>query len=345
MSRCPTCYSEIGIWTDDPIKTKNGTAYVFDDEGNLIPNPEDDKQNVGLTEVDVKNHIEELQEARQTQEDTAISGGFMTEAQRTSFTPFQAGDYLTKQHMSELRISTEKLLEAYGIAKLTYFNYDSEGNDMGTTQEDWNDIDILNYEGHIRALHIEDLRHPITILLGETWRTADIAIYTESTYFEADIGRWRAYKSISPGGYIQIHEVAGSKIATLNHLSGPGSVQLISRLLTLTYTPETILTFDRGGSVTSPGQNTLLISGILDEDDHELWWKYGFEGGGGNINLGAITSFNRNLWDDCFTVHGKYPNTRSNNKLKMNWSSGGAGVATATQWIDNIMGDTIPWFD
>jgi len=169
MARCPICFTTLGYWTDDPIKTPKGLA-----GGDYI----------GFTDIKAE-HIVELQEERAQQE---IEVG-ISESNRTSFTPVQIeGQYIdiTKQHILELRESTEKILNAIGQTKEGYFNYDNEGTEynIGEHQLDWIDSDLETEENNwIRAIHIEDLRHYLALF--ESWiETFNNTIGFPSDYVE-----------------------------------------------------------------------------------------------------------------------------------------------------------------
>jgi len=177
---CPVCHSQLEKWTDDPILTIKGLAGE-DYKGLLFFNA---------------NHITELQEERKQQEIDID----LPEADRTTFTEFIEGFiFISKQIINELRESTEKILGLTGnisqeqknkILK-DYFNNDDNGNYIGTYEyglklEDkveWTDVKRIGpiNKSHLpeeikklKAIHIEDLRHPIPIyklgiLSDESW--------------------------------------------------------------------------------------------------------------------------------------------------------------------------------
>jgi len=134
--QCPICFSELGIWTDDPILT--------------IPSLSS-PQYEGTTYIN-SIHITELQNNRNTIE-AQLGLSLTSWTVINNINIFQ----VIKQCVLELRTSTEAILNKQGISKYTYFNYDKNGNYMGTTQTDWNDIDLTGK--YIKAIHIEDLRH------------------------------------------------------------------------------------------------------------------------------------------------------------------------------------------
>jgi len=198
---CPTCHSKIGTdstsdagriqgkegtdefgnpiprWSDDPVFTGRG----------LSGSPYD-KQSTRAR----KKHIKEIQETRVTQEDE--SG-----VDSTDFSDINDDKHISRKHFIELRESTEKLLNAAGITLEDYFKLDDESNEQpqnpnvaraggNTPQDEWVDVErgaeYISKDGslksdftlpdastaqsptipkrtHIRAIHLEDLRHPI----------------------------------------------------------------------------------------------------------------------------------------------------------------------------------------
>lgn len=157
-------------WSDDPTLTLrgfSGTEYTGSEHVRAI-------------------HIRELQYARIAEEQEAgIS-------ETTVFTDID-GEHIRKLHIIELRESTEKLLDAAGITLAEYFTQDinQEEKAPGPNDEDksdWTDVArgtaYLHSDGtfhtefdlpsgstkpsptlpastHVRAIHIEDLRHPV----------------------------------------------------------------------------------------------------------------------------------------------------------------------------------------
>lgn len=173
MAQCPICFSYPGLWTDDPILTPNGLA------GEAYK---------GFTYVK-KEHMVELQDHRKNLET-------LYQAQLPSLTTFSnltnVKD-ISKQHILELRESTENVLLNHFFAhhtKLSYFNYDVSFNYKGTKQTDWNDVDLLGIK-HIRALHIEDLRHDIKIFSSLFMEHKDDSTQTDNwVYFDNSPGAW-----------------------------------------------------------------------------------------------------------------------------------------------------------
>ena len=195
ITLCPTCHSRISdvgsrtkdtdepgvpVWSNDPILTSNG----FNGE-----------EYIGNQFVSIRD-IREIQELRKSQEvefniepktEFADTTGSNVEIQAT--------------HLIELRISTERVLDAVGESLQDYFRLDSEGNLQPAgphdTQDktDWTDVtrgrpfdskgrnlsilldgntkfnvnseldkavpSIPSDNFFVRAIHLEDLRHPI----------------------------------------------------------------------------------------------------------------------------------------------------------------------------------------
>jgi len=135
MPKCPNCTSELGLFTDDPI----------------IP---------GITRIRAV-HILELQ-ARCHQAE--IDGGITP---LSVFSEISANvSKVRNNHIQEIRSSIEKIMDN---DLTTYFNYDYDGNFLGTDRTDWIDKDLVAYVNKIRYLHIEDLRHPLLTTWKETW--------------------------------------------------------------------------------------------------------------------------------------------------------------------------------
>jgi len=200
---CPTCHSKIGTdstsdvgriqgiegtddsenpiprWSDDPVFTGRG----------LSGSPYDKKS----TRVR-KKHIKEIQETRTAQE--SESG-----IDPTDFSNVETDKHVSRRHIVELRESTEKLLNETGATLEDYFKTDDEGADQpqnpnivraggNSPQDEWVDVErgaayvdkngsskseftlpdgsttsspTLPLRTHIRAIHMEDLRHPIIL--------------------------------------------------------------------------------------------------------------------------------------------------------------------------------------
>jgi len=211
---CPTCHTEIGKWTDDPILTPRGLS--GDDYKGVVP-------------IKVK-HIKELQDTRKQQEIEATK--FAPEMEKTDFSTIPPKTPVNKKHINELRTSTEKLLSDPHNVSATpllyqYFNYDSKANYIGTykygnkveDKREWVDIDCLNRPKmpkktedkqnliKIKAIHIEDLRHPIPEpYFLEDWKHSPLEIYTDSAnilFYGRYFKKW-AVSNLSPSQSIEI---------------------------------------------------------------------------------------------------------------------------------------------
>ena len=153
MALCPICHSEIGNWIDDPILTPEGLA------------GEDYK---GITEINW-NHIKEIQNVRKSQEIEANISN------KTTFSEISPTIPIHKNHILELRQSTEKLLENIESNLTHYFNYRTEEHEevyLGThkygvkvtDKTNWTDLNLVDVK-KIKAIHIEELRHLLPSIL------------------------------------------------------------------------------------------------------------------------------------------------------------------------------------
>lgn len=195
---CPTCHSQIGTQStveSERAQGKQGT----DDNNNPIPRWTDDPiitlngfsgdTYLGRPNVVRNAHIKEIQETRVAQEDES-------EVDPTDFSDIGEDKHITRRHIIELRESTEKILNASGTTLEEYFKLDDDGVEQTQnpkiigTQVEWVDVErgaeyatkdgsltgeftlpngstidspTLPTRIHIRAIHIEDLRHPIAV--------------------------------------------------------------------------------------------------------------------------------------------------------------------------------------
>lgn len=178
VNRCPYCYRLLDTWINDPILLPNGAKYKFIDDTHLeLVSDEAERFYKGFTSIGLEQ-IKELQDNRKELEEELL-----TISERTEFTELNdTGNFqVNETHIKELRKSTEKLLDAVGLTKEDYFNYDEEGNEIihpiGKKTEwiDPIDLDIYNPNNkladnfQIKAVHIEDLRHNIPIGFLEKW--------------------------------------------------------------------------------------------------------------------------------------------------------------------------------
>jgi hypothetical protein len=144
MSLCPICYSESGTWSDDPVLCT--PALLGSTAGFTIIKP---------------THIIEIQNACNLAEiEAGLTPSIWTVINYTNI--FQ----VIKICVKELRTSIENILTANNSDKNHYFNYDKDGNYMGTSQVEWHDVDLDDKLYQIKAIHLEDLRHPIPVPLN-----------------------------------------------------------------------------------------------------------------------------------------------------------------------------------
>lgn len=179
-------------WTSDPIFTLGGFS--------------DATYSLRRDRVR-KPHIKELQDTRKAQEGDAD----LSESLKTQFSDIDVDAHVSRRHIIELRESTEKLLNDAGLTLEEYFKLDDEGGIVvqnpkielsggNNPQDEWvnasRGAQYVDKDGnakstftlpdgstqqsptlpnstHIRAIHMEDLRHPIsvgilTLLLGES---------------------------------------------------------------------------------------------------------------------------------------------------------------------------------
>ena len=174
MAICPICFRTLGTWTDDPILTKDGLAGASY-KGFTVPN---------------YIHIQEIQTVLHQLELDNIPTNL------TTFSPINnTGNFqISEEHIKELRISIEKLLTATGMTKYQFFNYDEDGNYMGTTQTDWNDLNLEKDHYQVRAINLEDLRHFIQGLWKETWK--DLSYNDSIIVNEGDIPGYISHQGI-----------------------------------------------------------------------------------------------------------------------------------------------------
>jgi len=195
--KCPYCFRSLGtsgIWKKhDPIFLPNGAKYNWK-EGTLPNEPE-------LIEVpDIKDRIykgfcqicePEIQEIQDFLKQTEIDNAIIP---LTEWSPLNLNMkfQITGQHIKEMRDSVEKLLLDFGLTKIDYFNYDEEGNEViqpDGQKIDWTDpitdaIDLKKFQ--VKAIHIEDLRHIIQLLM-EKWNTAIVETWQPNILYHGDI--------------------------------------------------------------------------------------------------------------------------------------------------------------
>jgi hypothetical protein len=210
--RCPYCFSLFSdhLWTHDPILTLNGSKFCFDDEtGKLVESESIEKRyHKGFYQI-LNSDIKELQEEY---DDYKPENGW---------TPVEdSADGLwvpNKKHIRELREAIEEALEITEASTETerqaileeYFNYDENGTERVSSaqhQKEWTDSTLTNttepkWQGQIKNLHIEELRHSLIIRL-ERWNKSDNGSFM--TLWTGDIGKnaWNGYSYNATPHYV-----------------------------------------------------------------------------------------------------------------------------------------------
>jgi len=198
---CPICFRTLGTWTNDPILTPDGLAGTSY-KGFTVPN---------------YIHIQEIQTVLHQLELDNIPTNL------TTFSPINnTGNFqISEEHIKELRISIEKLLTATGMTKYQFFNYDENGNYMGTTQTDWNDLNLEKDHYQVRAIDLEDLRHFIEMLWKETWK--DLS-YNDSVYISGWLPPGQAHSGSIPADNLWIYP---NLSVNLNYCGGEATGTII----------------------------------------------------------------------------------------------------------------------
>lgn len=196
-------------WTDDPIFTPRGfSGDTYKDRHNNIKT----------------SHIVELQDARKEQEEEAG----IPDALRTNFSDITEETRITQRHIIELRESTEKVLNIVGLTLEDYFKFDDNEEEQPQNpkivgaggddpQTEWVDVErgatyfdgtgaekssfelpdgtiqdspTLPARHPIRAIHIEDLRHPLAagvadaIVIARSNQAFSARLDSETAFFK-----------------------------------------------------------------------------------------------------------------------------------------------------------------
>jgi len=209
-------------WSDDPILTPrglNGETYVGDT----------------LVRKAIV-HLQELQDQRHDQEDEAG-------IPQTEFSDFGSDNHVLVRHIIELRQSTERLLNASGSTLEEYFKLDADGNEVAQNpilsedfgisnpQDEWIEVErgapyidkngaiVTSFElpdatsaqsptlpenTKIKGIHIEDLRHPVSV-------SQQVAMVSGGSSISVDPNLTRFYEGIPFEG-IQISHANFKKI-------------------------------------------------------------------------------------------------------------------------------------
>jgi hypothetical protein len=173
FSDCPYCYRPIGTHHNDPILLQNGAPYDWISDTELVNIPDiEDRWFKGFYQISESDIIELQEELAELESDNNVTP-------LTEFSPVNStGKFpITGKHIKEMRDSVEKILDAIGLTKMDYFNYDEEENHIihpNGDKLDWTDsitdsTDLQKFQ--IKFIHIEELRHNISLLWRETWDT------------------------------------------------------------------------------------------------------------------------------------------------------------------------------
>lgn len=200
IARCPYCFCKIG-------QTVDVENFIWSDDPTLVQGSKVMSQYRGYMQIKA-NHIKELQDNR-----NALQNVLLLQANRVTFTPIDVTNFWRnlETYIYELRLCTERILTEVGVTKEEYFNYAEDGTDMrpGNHQMDWLEIPYPEYalrQYQSKALHIEDLRHPITIGWRETFTgdypTTDYPTYIYSYNWPPNQGdiRYKQGAVETPGG-------------------------------------------------------------------------------------------------------------------------------------------------
>jgi len=210
MSKCPYCYRNLGTWQKDPILIPTGAKYDWISDTELVYEPDANNRWYKGCQQICEPEVKELQDYLKNLEEE-----YLPEIDWTEFSPLNtSGKFqITGKHIKEMRDSVEKLLNAVGLTKIDYFNYDEEGNHIIHPNGDkleWTDpittaSDLQKFQ--VKYIHIEDLRHYIQLLWIEKFFITSIGdlidldgyydgqdelILTDEEYFNGDKGEWLA---------------------------------------------------------------------------------------------------------------------------------------------------------
>lgn len=249
--RCPYCFSQIREengsgdqkWFNDPILVPSGspnaityipttpeeTDFIVEQITNI---PVDLRAFKGFSQI---NYVDmyDLQQERKNQE---LQVG-IPEEELTIFSEINnTGLFqITKQHIQELRDSTEKILKFIGRTKIEenievadleqYFNYDEEGTEynIGNHQLTWIDPNLDLWKGHINNLHLEDLRHYLPIGWIESFEQTSeplplVEIFTSSGGTQQK--GYHAWYMFDKSWYVSLHTALSLGTWTIDNFEG-----------------------------------------------------------------------------------------------------------------------------
>lgn len=294
--KCPYCYRPIGTHTHDPILISTGAKYDWISDTELVYEPDiDNRWYKGFYQINEDDVIELQDELKTLEIDNDITP-------LTEFSPLNSSGkfQITGKHIKEMRDSVEKLLDAFGLTKTDYFNYDEDLNHIihpSGDKTEWTDpiteaTDLQKFQ--VKYIHIEDLRHYIQTLWQEKF-----IITPESTYFNdiqtlltnydseantsfvGDKGTWNVNKWVHIGLSLStvsdmaaiaesLASAEGSKLFLFsqNNITGhnaSGGVQMASYLTPITkkVNSTTLLKFDSTVVVSDSNNNNVYVTCIV----------------------------------------------------------------------------------
>ena len=209
MANCPICGRHINEFSNDPLLA---TPSLSTDEFK------------GFTQL-IRTHIEELQTERHQQE---IDNGITP---LTVFSPINNSGFFQniKQYILELRSSTQKILDATGMSLHDFLSTDEDGNPM-TSKDDWTDSNLEEIKYQCKAIHIEDLRHFISIVnyFKENWEDSPVIQYfTGASFIGQDSKTWIYNPRFSAlGSYLEITSIKDSYLYLIPGMIDDVGIQL-----------------------------------------------------------------------------------------------------------------------
>lgn len=233
MANCPICGRHLGEFTNDPLLT---TPSLSTDEFK------------GFTTL-ITTHITELQIERHQQE---IDNGITP---LTEFTPINNTGFFQniKSYIQELRDSTEKILVTTGQTLTEFLSTDEDGNPM-TSKSDWTDSNLEEIKYQCKAIHIEDLRHFISLGIWiEKWQGFPDFVYLNEDYVNSNPNKTHNFPCLVLEGNKGDWNLTSNAITQSAFLVGSQEVtsicKILSEKLTLYIKQKLIITTPVGAGV------------------------------------------------------------------------------------------------
>jgi len=252
--KCPVCGRTIGTYTGDPIfatPTLSTSQYE------------------GFTHI-LAQHIKELQDERRQQEiDNGVSP-------LTTFSVIDTTNLFQNwvAYITELRESTEKILDVVGMTLEDFLSKDEDGQII-SIKTNWSDPNLEATRYQCKAIHLEDLRHFITTAIWiEKWEGFPDHIYLNETHIETGLD-WTYNFPCEPifgnkgdwGGVAVAARIAGT--GAKQNDSARAECDLTSEKLTLHLETQSLKTIQGTGGI-----NTGIINQIrIDNNDVDYLLK------------------------------------------------------------------------